>query len=774
MNDIIGKPLDRVDGRLKVTGQATYAAEFPLENVAYAVTVQSTISRGRIQSIDTAGAEASPGVLAVITHKNMPRLIPPPESENSTVKLGEKNLLPLQSGQIYYDGQHIAVVVAETFEQAEHAARLLNVSYERSASINNFDEGMQTIYQPKESMHRPLQSKRGDVETALAKAQIKLHQTYSTPVYHHNPMEPHATIANWSGDTLTIYDSTQSVMGNRDAVATVLGLKPEDVRLICLFTGGGFGCKGFTWAHSMLAPIAARRVGRPVKLVLSEQQMFTCNGHRGQTLQEIRLGSNPQGKLSAITHDTTTETSFVDEFVETSGLVTQMLYACPNISISHKVVRLNRGTPTPTRAPGEATGTFALECALDELAHQLNVDPIELRLVNHADVDPEKNLPWSEKNLRECYRRGAEAIGWANRKSHPGSVHEGNLLVGYGMATATYPANRVPASAKVAVFADGHAVATSCTQDIGTGTYTVMTQIAAEALGLPVELVEFKLGDSILPKAPVSGGSQTSASVGPAVKEAALTLRNKLFGMAVTDEKSFLYGVKPEDLTAEKGKVFVRGKPDTSDSYAEIIKRRRLPALEAEASTEGTTRATGKKEKAKAASGQAGNIDRKFDGSSHSFHSFGAQFARVLVNPYLGSIRVARCVAVMDIGRVLNLKTATNQIMGGMMFGLGMALMEGSTYDSNRGRILTRDLANYLVPVNADTPDIEVQFIDKPDLHLTSTGARGIGEIGITGITAAIANAVFNATGSRIRDLPITPDKILLATHDFSQEQPGA
>ncbi len=760
MSTLIGEPVDRIDGRLKTTGGALYAAEFPVKNLSYAVTIQSTICSGTIQKIDTSKAQAAGGVLAIYTWQNAPKLKSPPESADSPIKLGEKELLPLQSGRIFYDGQHIAMVVAESFEQAEHAAALIEVEYTAEPSVTDFDGRTTKAYEPQKSMGRPLQITRGDVEAAMKSAPAQFEQAYSTPVYHHNPMEPHATIASWVGDKLTIYDSTQAVIGSRDAIAAVFGILPEQVRLISLFVGGGFGCKGFTWAHSFLAPMAARELGRPVKLVLDRRQMFTCNGRRARTVQTVAFGAEPAGKLLAIDHQVLTETSFVDEFVETSGLATQLLYECPHLRVSHKLTRVNRGTPGPMRAPGEATGTFALETALDELSYQLKIDPIELRLINYAEKDPQKGKPWSSKNLRECYRRGAEAIGWSKRPPEPRSMREGEMFVGYGMATAIYPANRVPASAKVRIFADGHAEAMSCTQDIGTGTYTILAQIAAEALGLPVERVTVKIGDSALPKGPVSGGSQTAASVGPAVKEAALAAREKLLQLAVSNKQSPLAGIPPENLVFRNGRWSVKDDESKGAAVAEILGRGKIEYVEGEASTKGTTRETGKKEEKPKSPGRE-NIDLDFDSSPYNFHSFGAQFVRVLFDPLLGTARVTHCAAVMDIGKVLNLKTAKNQIMGGMIFGLGMALMEETVYDPNRGRIVTRDLANYLVPVHADIPEIDVQFIDKPDPHISTMGARGIGEIGITGIAAAIGNAIYHASGKRIRELPITPDKLI-------------
>jgi xanthine dehydrogenase YagR molybdenum-binding subunit len=764
MNEVLGKPMDRVDGRLKVTGQARYAGDFSPSDTACAVTVQSTISKGSITTIDISRAATAPGVIVVITHKNAMRLNQPTASESSPVMLGEKNLLPLQGSEIFYNGQHIALVVAETFEQAESAARLIAVTYNAEKPLVEIEKGLSQSYQPKDSMGRPLQIKRGDFESAWASAPEKFESVYETPVYHHNPMEPHGTVAEWNGDDLTIYDSTQGVLGSRAAVAEMLGVPLKKVRLISPFVGGGFGCKGFTWAHTVLASMAAKKAGRPVKLVLDRQQMFTCNGHRARTIQQIGLGAATDGKLAAIRHATTTETSFVGEFVETAGLATNILYNCANADISHNLIKLNKGTPTPMRAPGEAPGTFALECAMDELAHQLKIDPVQLRIINHADVSPKDGKAWSSKHLKECYQQGMENIGWSQRAAEPGSVRKGDWLVGYGMSTATYPANRQPASAKVQIFPDGHAVAASCTQDIGTGTYTIMTQIASEELGIPVERIQFKLGDSNLPAGPVSGGSQTTASVGPVVRAVAILARRKAVQLAIADARSPLYRQAEENIAVENGRLFRKDSTGQGETYADILSRQQLPVVEAEAKVNVSTRENSKSKKKSSKEPKTDNPieqDEDTDRSEYAFQSFGAQFMKVLVDPVLGRVRVAEAYLVMDIGNVMNLKTAKNQLMGGFVFGLGMALMEESVYDQNSGRIVTRDLANYLVPVHADMPEIEVRFIGKPDLYISPLGARGIGEIGITGAAAAVANAVFNATGKRIRQLPITPGKLI-------------
>ena len=778
MSQLTGKPVDRVDGRLKVTGEAKYSAEFDIKNLAYGVTVQSTISKGRISNIDTKEAEALPGVLAVITYKNsmsLHQLSSEGGGSPGSGKLGEKDLLPLQSDRIFYDGQHIAVVVAETFEQAEHAAHLIKVEYQQEKPIFEIEQNISEAYKPEKGLGgSEVQMKRGDIEKGLADAEVKLDETYITPVYHHNAMEPHATIAEWNGEQLTIYDSTQSVIGSRNAIAQQLGILPDKVRLISYFIGAGFGSKGFTWPHSVLAPMAAKHVGRPVKIVLTRMQMFTCNGRRSRTIQKVELGSGNNGKLAAIRHANTVETSFVDEFIEPAGTATKLLYDSPNLDISHSVVRLNKATPCPTRAPGEAPGTFAFEVALDELAYKLKMDPIELRLANYAEKNPHDGHPWSSKYLKECYQQGTAAIDWTKRNAVVGSMKEGRYLVGYGMATAIYPGNRGAAAAKVRLYPDGRAVAACCTQDIGTGTYTILSQIAADALGLPISLIEVKLGDTQLPKGPNSGGSQTAASAGPAVQEAALDAKSKLIKKAIADRKSPLFGQQEQAISVENGRLFVQSEPTKGETYINIIKRAGVPMMEGSADITVSTRETQSQEanptsKGGGGGGEEGKADtnpfvkqdQDVDRKKYSFQSFGAQFVKVLVDPALGTVRVDKVVSVIDIGKVLNLKTAENQVMGGVIFGIGMALMEHTAYDPNNGRVVTRDLADYLVPVNADMPEFNVQFIDKPDPYISPIGARGVGEIGITGITAAITNAVYHATGKRVRELPITPDKLL-------------
>ena len=773
MNELVGKPIDRVDGRLKVTGAATYAAEFRLKNLAYGVTITSTITKGRVKNIDTKLAEKMPGVIGIITSENCMQLHFPAGSDPGAGKYGEKDLLPLQTDRVFYGGQHIAVVVAKTFEQAEHAAALVNVTYEQQTPVIGFEKNMATAYKPTSGLGgAETQVKRGDTDAAMQTAAVKTDETYTTPVFSHNAMEPHASIAEWNGDQLTVYDATQSVMGVKALLSAMLGIPAEKVRVIARYIGGGFGSKGFTWANPFLAAMAAKQFGCPVKIALSRQQVYSAAGRRTQTMQKIALGADNSGKLLAIKHATVSETSFVDEFVETAGTQTPMLYSSPTVDVSHELVRLNRGTPCPMRAPGESVGTYSLEVAMDELAYKLNMDPLHLRLVNYAETEEQKKKQFSSKNLKECYKRGAEAIGWSQRVAQPGVTKEGNYLVGYGMATATYPANRSASSAKATLFADGHAEILCGTQDIGTGTYTIATQIAADAFGLPIEKVTVKLGDSMYPKAAQSGGSQVTASVGPPIRAAALAAVDKVVKIAIADTNSPLLGHKPEDIIAGNGRIYLKNNMEKGEQLIAVLTRNNMAKVEADAKTNVSTRPSqpqpapaGSPEakiEEESKSNDAVQEDEKTDRKPYAFHSFGAQFAKVLIDPDLGTIKVDKIVGVMDIGKVMNLKTAINQIKGGMIFGLGMALMENVQYDPNNGRIVTRDLAQYLVPVHADIPEIKVEFIDEPDPFISPLGARGIGEIGVTGMAAAIANAIYNATGKRVRDLPITPDKLIV------------
>lgn len=735
---IIGTGMDRTDGRAKVTGAARFSAEHPVPRAAHAVIVQSTVAKGRIASIDARAAEAMRGVLLVMTHKNAPDLPrpKPPGAPGSERQPPSPRLSLLQDDEVFYNGQPIAVVVADTLEHAQDAARRVKVRYAPQKALLDYKLARLEGRKPKSQPERPSDTSRGNVPGAMARAAVKVDALYTTPIENHNPMEPHATIAAWDGDKLTLYDSTQNVSGVRGTVAGKLGIAPEKVRVICPYVGGGFGCKGNTWSHVVLAAMAAREAGCPVKLALERTQMYGPVGARPMTEQHLSLGAAADGKLAAVTHDTISHTSFLDDFTEPCGAPTRILYATESLRTTQRLATMNLGVPTYMRAPGEASGSFALESALDELAYALRMDPVQLRLRNYAETDPEKDLPWSSKSLRECYRVGAERFGWAKRSPAPGSMRAGRALVGWGMATATYPANRQPAKASATILADGTAVVRSGSHDLGTGTYTVMTQIAAEALGLPADRVRFELGDTALPQAPVSGGSMTVASVGPAVYAAARTARDALVGMAVADPASPLH--RADDVTVENGWLLRRGAPDTREPVAAVIGRNGGEAVHADS--------------------QSAPGDEK---KRYSMHSFGAVFVEVHVDPDLGTIRVPRIVGAYGVGRLMNAKTGHSQLMGGIVWGLGMALMEKTEMDWRTGRAVNANLADYHVPVNADVGTIDITVVDEQDAHINALGAKGIGEIGITGVAAAVANAVYHATGKRFRDLPITPDKMV-------------
>ncbi len=742
---LIGRPLARVDSRLKVTGQARYAAEFPLPGLVHGVLLQSTIARGRVIKIDTAAAEKSPGVVGILTRGNlMPALQPPPADLLGQGKPGESRA-PLADGLVHWDGQPLGVIMAETLEEAQHAASLVRVQYEAEPPLVDMRSAAaraQTTEPETWNAREKLQLAHGDAAGALATsdAKARVEPTYTLPVENHHPIELIATTAVWeTPDRLLVYDTTRGIKNLQKIIAASFGLKVENVRVVCYFLGGHFGSKGFIWSNALLTAAAARLVGRPVRLVLSRQAMANNAGQRAATVQEFALAATAEGKLTALRHATHTHCSPVSDFTEACGIPTKNLYACPNFQISHRLTRVNLPTPVPMRAPGKAPGVLGIECAMDELAAQLGVDPLELRLRNYAETDEAEKKPWSSKHLRECYERGAKKFGWSKRNPRPGSTRDKEgRLIGWGMATAVYPAAQSPAAAKATLFADdGRVVVRSATHEAGTGTYTGMTQLIADALALPAEKVVFELGDSDFPLAPVNGGSRGTSSVGPAVIAACRALVEKLTRLAQADPKSPLSRVYPESIVPGADGFLTKG--DMRDSYVEILRRAGLPQLEAEAST------------------KPGEEREKF-----SFESFGAQFVEVRVDPLLGEVRVSRFVGVYDVGRVVNPQLARSQIVGAAIFSIGMALMEGTTFDPRSGRVLNGDLAEYHLPTFADTPpEIDVSFLDIPDPHMPEPFARGIGELAICGTPAAIANAVFHATGKRVREFPITPDKLL-------------
>ncbi len=728
----IGAPLDRVDGHLKVTGAAKYSAEWPMPGVAYGFMVLSTVASGRIRDIDTSRAMREPGVLAVMTHRNAPHVV------TADDKAGvDKGPMVLQSDIIAYDRQPVAVVLADTFERAQHAASLVIVHYDRERPQTTFAMG--TPYKPKAVHGKDADTVRGDAAAALAAAAVRVDHVYTTPAEHHNPMEPHATIARWDGDSLTVYDASQGVFGVRTRLAGMFGIPPENVRVIAKFIGGGFGGKGSAWPHTILTAMAAKMIGRAVKIAIWRPQMWGSVGYRSPTIQRVALGAGADGRLVSTIHEVQGQTSQIDEFVESSGILTTMLYTSPALLVTHRVTKLNVGTPTYMRAPGESTGSFALESAMDELAIATNLDPIELRLRNYADMDQDAKLPFSSKSLRECYRAGADAFGWSRRTPAPGSMRDGRMFVGLGMASATYPTNRSAASALALIDAFGNAIVQSGGVDIGTGSYTAFSQVAAEALGIPVERITFGLGDTRMPNAPNAGGSQLTASVGSAVKLAALDARNKVAALAIADPRSPLAGAAPEALDAKDGRLFLKADPSRGETYAAIVERSGNVMVEGRA--------------------DAKPGDEK---KQYAMHAFGAQFAEVRVDPDLGTVRVVRQLGAFAAGRILNAKLAHSQYIGGMTFGLGMALLEETRRDDRTGRVMNANLSEYLLPVHAVVPATEAILVEEVDPHVNEIGVKGIGEIGIVGAAAAIANAVYHATGKRIRDLPITPDKLLV------------
>ena len=733
MNAIVGKPVTRVDGPAKVRGEAQYAADFDTPRLAHALLVQSTVAKGRIASIRSDRATALPGVLLVMTHQNAPKLPPTAQQANPP---GERALSLLQNAEVRYNGEPVALIVAETPEIARHAALLLEIAYTPEAPTLDFAAAKKDSYAPAITHGAPDVS-WGDAKAALAGAATTIDAIYRTPIETHNPMEPHATLAVWTGDELVVHDSTQGVSGAKKALAKKLGIAPEKVRVISPYVGGGFGCKGSAWSHVVLAAMAAKKAGRPVRLALERTQMFGPVGYRPTTEQHMALGADRDGRLAAISHEVTSSTSTFEDWTESSAVVTRMLYACKNVSTTHRLVKLDLGTPTFTRAPGEATGSFAIESAMDELALKLGLDPVELRMRNHADTDPETGKPFSSKSLRTCYAQAAERFGWSRRTRAPGSMRDGANRIGWGMATATYPANRQPCKARVTISADGNAIVRCGTQDIGTGTYTILAQVAADELGLPIERISVELGDSSLPEAPVSGGSMSAASTTPAVQAAARDARGKLLAAALAGNSAQFAGLHVQDLDLDDGWIASKADKTRREPFGAIIARAGGAPIEG------------------AGEAALGDADKK----AYAMHSFGAIFVEVRVDPF-GQVRVQRVVARYGVGKLLNAKTARSQLAGGIVWGIGMALLEQTSIDRTSGRVLNANLAQYHVPVNADVPDLDIAFVDEDDQHFNPLGAKGIGEIGITGVAAAIANAVFHATGKRVRDLPITPDKL--------------
>ena len=725
---VIASSLSRVDGHLKVTGAATYPLDVLVPGMAHAVLVQSTVTSGRILCIDTKSAEGAPGVLAVITHTNVPRLVQGPMTP-----IGPSPPPPLQSDVILHFGQHVALVVAETFEQARAAASLVGVTYEPGTAIVSLDDPAAARL----PNAWPGDRTYGDVANALASADVRVDATYVTAENTNNPLGLFSTVAEWKDDFLTVHDTNQWPHGVRESLAQTFGIDVNRIRVLTPFVGGAFGAGLRVWPHVPLAVLAARVTKRPVKLTLTRAQMFTSIGHRPNSVQRISIGASRSGRLVAIEHHATSSLGIGDDVPDPVTMGTPESYACPNVLVRNTQVRLHIPPPGWMRAPGEAEGSFALESALDELACELGIDPLELRIRNHAQVDRESGLRWSSDATLECYRQGAARFGWTRRPAQPRSMRDGHAFVGYGMARGALVSFQAPCIARATVYRDGKAFVRSAATDIGTGTYTVMTAVASEALGVAFDRVRFGLGDTEMPNSMAEGGSGLAASLGNAVHAAWRSLLKAFVGLVGNDRRSPLYGCRLERVTAGDGGLHVNGDPRRFETYAEILARLQLDELTRDgASTPPVNTKT---------TVPAG--------------SFAAHFVEAHVDADLGTIRVRRVVSAVDGGRILNEKTARSQIIGGVAGGIGMALLEENVSD-HTGRIVNASFGDYLVAVNADVPDIDVVFVGSPD-PLTATGAKGIGELALTGMAAAVANAVYHATGRRVRSLPISVEKVL-------------
>ncbi len=749
MDGSIGTPIARRDGTAKATGAARYAADFGHIGTAYAALTLSSVARGRITRIDSAAAETVPGVQMVLTHRDMNQGL---GSETFIMKGGhmQSSFMPLTSDEVHYSGQIVGLVVADTTEAAEQAARALNIEYavqHAAAAMDDPGRTVETVPNPEISV--------GDADAAMAKAPVRVDQEYTTPAQHHNPMELYATTASWNDGKLTVESPSQWVMGQRAALATIFGLSPEDVHVISPYIGGAFGCKATLLPHTVLVATAARRLGRPVKLVVPRDAMFTVGSFRPAARNRIALGAERDGTMVAMVHEAVGQTAAIDHIAFPGTNVTSRMYDIPNIKTSESTVATDVNTPGFQRAPAEASSFFAYESAVDELAVALDMDPIELRLKNEPKVDPVKGLPWSSRSLVQCYRRGAELFGWDKRTLGVGSMRtEDGVLIGYGCATATYPSAMVPAAAHVALAGDGTLRVRTSAHDVGTGAYTVLGQVAADVLGVADEHVRVELGDSDLPSGPMSGGSVTTGSAGSAVHMAAMALRDKLLSAATAEGGPFA-GRDPATLQFAGGHVV--GADGAAHSLADILKATPAGSLEAGAEWKPDLMDAGKMQY-----GLLGGF--AIEGpvtKTHAIYSFGAQFAEVRIDPMLRTIRVARMVGAFACGRIINPRTARSNLAGGMVWGASFALLEETKVDRPRARFANQDLAGYHISSCADIGEVTAEIVDETDTVVNAIGAKAVGEIGIVGMPAAIANAVYHATGIRVRKTPILVEDLL-------------
>ncbi len=725
---IIGAGVPRIDGPDKLSGRANYAADNLPPNLAYGYGVFSTVASGRVSQLSVDEARNMPGVIDIFHYGHFPTLYHTPSSLAQGNKV-EETRLPFEDERVYYEGQFVALVVADTFENARAAARRVKVTYSADKAVANLEQGLEANGTQVGSGNH----ERGDAASAFDSAATTIDVTYRTPVETHNPMEMHASTAWWDNGDLTIFDASQGVVVAKGALSKIFAMPPERITVHAPYIGSGFGSKLWTWPHAIATAAASRELGRPVQLVVPRQQMFTTTGHRPETRQRLRLATDDNGKLVSLRHESINTTSFTDQYVETCGSVTKSLYSCPNLTVSHETTQVNRGTPTSMRAPGAAPGLFALESAIDEMADAAGVDPVQFRLDNYAERDESKDLDFSSNHIVEATNQAAERFGWADRNPQIGSMREGREIVGYGMAACNWEALKMACDARVSIRADGTAFASCATQDIGTGTYTIVAQAVSDVTGIPIDRITVKLGDSSYPDGPVSGGSWATATTLPAIAGAARNALDEMKRYATGSNGAFA-GVSGDELEVANGGL--RNADGRQVSFAEILEAGRYGSADGEAHTEAAD-------------------------SKYSYRSFGAHFVEVRWDPGISHLRVARVVSAIDVGKVINETTARNQVEGAVVMGIGMGLFEATEYDERNARPVNNDYAEYVVPVHADQPEIDVILLDYPDLAFNEYGARGIGEIGITGLAAAVANAVHHATGKRIRELPITLDKLM-------------
>jgi xanthine dehydrogenase YagR molybdenum-binding subunit len=739
----IGRKTPRVDGPLKVSGTAQYASDFHFPGMLHAVPVEATIASGRVGKIDTTTAEKMPGVRAIFHRENIGKIFRSVQGPGFDGIIDEHRP-PFEDDIIRYYGQYIALAVADTFESAKAAADAVRVTYARDK--HNVDTHLEAEDEPDVIATtfgpvKRVESERGEAESAFASAPVKIDQTYVTPAETHNPIELQATIAIWDGSMLTIYEESQGVFNLRGVLAQMFGLPKENVRVITKFVGSGFGSKLWPWTHCALAVAAARQLRKPVKLVISRKMMFQTVGHRPRTQQRVRLGATTEGKLVSLQHDYVNHHSMLDNYHEDCGEATAFHYSVPNLRVTFGRARRNVGSPTPMRGPGAVPGLYATESAMNELADQLKIDPVRLRVLNEPKIDESLGIPFSSRHLLECFELGAEKFGWSKRTPEIGSMKRDGLTLGWGMAGCAWLAARFPAEANVQLRDDGTARVASGTQDIGTGTYTVLAQLASEKTGVPLDKIEVALGDTSLPEGPTSGGSMVTGSMVPAVFEAADKAIESLLTIATTAPGSPFEKRQPADLAFEGGRVFVKADgPAGGVPFADVLRRANVRLVTGSGKSEATF----------------GNPKPKF-----STHSFGGHFVEVTWQPEIARLRVSRVVTVIDAGRILNPLAGRNQIEGAVVMGIGMALFEHTSYDRQSGAPINSNLADYVVAVNADVPPIDVHFVDFPDKEINALGARGIGEIGLAGIAAAITAAVHHATGVRVRELPVKIEHLL-------------